>query len=40
MSATKPSLQKGDNAREHYTLFASVNPIPLSTKYLVDKLYL
>jgi len=37
MSATKPSLHKGDNAREHYTLSSSVMPSALSAKLLADQ---
>jgi hypothetical protein len=41
MSATKlPKYKKGNNARGHYTLFTSINPLSLSAKSLADKLYL
>ncbi len=40
MSTTKSTLykDKGDNAHEHYTLFTSINSIPLPTKGRVNLL--
>lgn len=38
MSIAKPTLYKGGNAHEHYTLFTSVNSRPLSAKLLADSM--